>query len=148
MRLFSLAAFALAVCLGGVAVAADDKANEADLKAMVGKWKVQKAELGGNDITEMTKTLTLELMPGGKWKMAYGDELATGTVSLDASKKPRELDVKSETGPQKGMTMKGIYKLDGDTMTVCYDAGGTTRPKAFESKEATQLLIVYKREKK
>lgn len=144
MRIVSICVLALSL---GSAVAADDKANAADLKAMVGKWKVEKATLGGMDVTDMVKTLTLELQPGGKWKMEFGEGKADGTVALDASKTPKELDVKTENGAQKGMTMKGIYKLDSDTMTVCYNAGGGERPKGFDAKGDMVLLIVYKRMK-
>lgn len=142
MRLISVCVLALSL---GSAVVADDKANEADLKAMVGKWKVEKATLGGMDLTDMVKTLTLELQPGGKWKMMYGEEKADGTVTVDASKTPKELDVKTESGTEKGKTMKGIYKIDGDTMTVAYHVGGDERPKGFNAKSDTLLLIVYKR---
>lgn len=144
MRIVGVCVLALGL---GSSVVADDKANDADLKAMVGKWKVEKATLGGNDLTEMVKTLSLELLPGGKWKMVVGEEKADGTVTLDASKTPKELDVKTENGMQKGMTMKGIYKLDGDTMTVAYNVGGGERPKGFDAKGETTLLIVYKKAK-
>ena len=50
MRL--LPGLALLLASGGLA-AADDKARDAELKAMVGRWKIEKAELGGKDVTEM-----------------------------------------------------------------------------------------------
>ena len=46
--------------------------------------------------------------------------------------------------------MKVIYKLDGDTLTMCYDhEKSENRQTKFESKEGTTvLLITYKRDKK
>ncbi|MBY0514224.1 MAG: TIGR03067 domain-containing protein [Gemmataceae bacterium] len=144
MRPIGAAAFALAAAL---VCSADDKADAADLKAMVGKWKVEKATLGGKDETATVKDLTLDVLPGGKWKMTFGADVSEGTITVDASKSPKELDVKTQTGQQKGTTMKCVYKLDGDTMTVCAAVGGD-RPKAFDGKDATHLLIVYTRDKK
>ena len=148
MRLFNLAAFALAVGLGGTALAADDKANAADLKAMVGKWKIEKAVLSGKDITDVIKDAKFEITDGGKYTLEFGAEKDAGTFTVDASKKPRQLDVKPSAGPLKDKVMKGIYKIDGDSMTICYEHAGGDHPKAFESKEGTNdLLIVYKRMK-
>ena len=149
MRPFNLAAFALAVSLGGTALAADDKANAADLKAMVGKWKIEKTILSGKDITDVIKDAKFEIMEGGKYTLEFGPEKDAGTFTVDATKKLREMDVKPTGGPLKGKLVKAIYKLDGDTLTMCYDHDAGDRPKAFESKEGTNLLfLVYKREKK
>jgi uncharacterized protein (TIGR03067 family) len=140
MRLVS--AFAMAVLCLGIARADD----AADLKVMVGKWKVEKATLSGKDVTEHVKDMKFEIMAGGKYRAQVGEEVDESTFTVDAAKKPAELDVKPMGGPQKGKIVKGIYKLDGDTMTICYNYMAGDRPKAFESKENTNdLLIVYKR---
>jgi uncharacterized protein (TIGR03067 family) len=144
------AAAALALCLA-VPVFADDKKNEADLKAMVGNWKVEKAELGGKDLTEFLKVLKFEIQDGGKYIAEHGKEKDEGSFTVDASKNPKEMDIKSTGGPNKGKNIKAIYKQDGDTITICYELGSDkgARPEKFESKADTMLLLVtYKREKK
>jgi len=41
-----------------------------------------------------------------------------------------------------------IYELDGDTLRICCDSSGKSRPKEFKTKERTQLLLItFKREK-
>ena len=59
------------------------------------------------------------------------------------------MDIKGTGGPNKDKTIKAIYKIDGDTMTICYALDAGDRPTKFESKPDTkQFLAVYKREKK
>jgi uncharacterized protein (TIGR03067 family) len=140
----------LAFCLT-VPAFAEDKKNEADLKAMVGNWKVEKAELGGKDLTDQLKTLKFEVRDGGKYITQVGEVKDEGAFTVDAAKTPKEVDIKPGGGPNKGKTMKAIYKIDGDSFTVCYEFNIETgkRPEKFESKaDTTVLLITYKREKK
>jgi uncharacterized protein (TIGR03067 family) len=134
-----------------LAAAGDDTKVAADLKAMVGKWKVEKAEVGGKDITDFAKQMQFEIRDGGKYTTVIGDEKDVGTFTVDPSKSPKELDVKPTGGPNKGKTVKGIYKIDGDTLTVCYgfEADKAGRPTKFDSKAGDKtLLMTYKREKK
>ncbi|SRR6266545_6352284 len=134
----------------GTAATADDK-SDAELKALVGIWKVEKAELGGKDITEVLQVLKFEILAGGKYTAEHGDNKDEGTFTVDPSKKPKQMVVKGMSGPSKGKIIKAIYKLDGDTLTICYDfnADKSEYPQKFESKPDTKLLLTtYKREKK
>jgi uncharacterized protein (TIGR03067 family) len=148
IRVVALFAYCLFVGPSTFAGKPDDAA-EADLKAMVGKWKVEKAELGGKDATAVVKDVKLELAEGGKYKLDLLGQKDEGTFSVDPSRKPAEMDIKGTEGPNKGKTIKTIYKLEGDTLTVCYELGGNARPAKFETKPDTKLfLATYKREKK
>lgn len=143
---------AVVLALGfAVPVVAEDKKAEADLKAMVGNWTVQKAELGGKDITEHLKVLKFEVRAGGKYTAQVGEQKDDGAFTIDTGKTPKQMTVKPTAGPNKGQTVKAIYKIDADTFTICYDheADKGDYPKAFETKpDTTLLLVVYTREKK
>jgi uncharacterized protein (TIGR03067 family) len=130
-------------------VAADDKKNEAELKAAIGKWDIQKAELGGKDITDNLKAMKFEITGAGKYSLVLGEEKDEGTFTVDASKTPKEMDIQSTVGPNKDKIIKAIYTLEGDTMVVCYELGGANkRPTKFESKADSKLFLVnYKRKK-
>jgi uncharacterized protein (TIGR03067 family) len=65
------------------------------------------------------------------------------TFKLDAAKKPRAIDMADE------MALPGVYEVTGDTLKMCYDASGKTRPTKLASEEGTVMVfVVFKREKK
>jgi uncharacterized protein (TIGR03067 family) len=63
------------------------------------------------------------------------------TVKFDATKKPKEIDL----AVGKGKPFLAIYKLGGDTLTLCI-GDQKNRPTEFEAKEG-RVLIEYKRDK-
>ena len=74
------------------------------------------------------------------------------TYKLDTKKTPFTIDV--EAPGEKG-SMLGIFKIDGDTLTICIagdDAAGgknAERPTKFESPEGSRtILVTFKRAKK
>lgn len=143
------AALALALCFA-VHAAADDKKNEADLKALVGNWAVEKAEFGGKDITAEFKSLKFEIREGGKYTVELGTK-DEGGFTVKTEKSPKEMDITSTDGANKGKTILAVYKLDGNALTVCYnlDPEKPARPEQFESKTGTKtFLVTYKRAKK
>jgi len=70
-----------------------------------------------------------------------------GTYSIDATKSPKEMDIRPEIGPGAGKVVKAIYEFNGDKLRVCYALqDGTERPKEFKTApDSGQLLISYGR---
>lgn len=60
------------------------------------------------------------------------------------------IDLMIEDGPEeaKGKTSKGIYKLDGEKLTLCVSVPGKDRPKEFAQAEDEAYLFELKKEKK
>ena len=145
-----IALFACCVLLSSPAIGGKpDEATAKDLKAMVGKWKIEKAVLSGTDAIAFYKGLTVEITEEGKYMVALGELKDLGKLALDPSRKPAAMDITGTKGPNKDKTVKAIYKIEGDTLTICYATGGDARPAKFESKpDSKQFLVVYKREKK
>jgi uncharacterized protein (TIGR03067 family) len=79
---------------------------------------------------------------GDKFVMEAEDRKAEGTLKVDPSRSPKEIDL---VGNQ---AMKGIYKLDGSELTLCLSGGpNAARPTAFSAKPGSfAILIVLKRE--
>jgi uncharacterized protein (TIGR03067 family) len=139
---------ALAVC----AVGAQDDATKKDLKAMEGTWAVTVHEFGGEKVSEdQNKQFNGKLVvKDGKYTVFTGDmKIGAGTIKLDASKTPKHVDAVSDEGADKGKAMQGIYKIEGETMMVCFGQPGSDRPTEFKTKkDTTQMLLSYKRAKK
>jgi uncharacterized protein (TIGR03067 family) len=82
-----------------------------------------------------------------------GEAQMEGTIKLDPAKKPKQIDYKIEKSTSeawKGVTSRGIYELDGDTLKVCRTwPDNDTRPTEFAAgKDSKLILSEFKREKK
>ena len=119
-----------------------------DGDAIQGTWLPSTAELGGKMFPdEVRKTIKL-VVKDDKYTVTVGKSVDQGTVKLNPSAKPKEMDITGIDGPNKGKTILAIYERDGDTLRVCYDLSGKSRPTEFKTGEGTQLfLVTYKREK-
>lgn len=139
----------VAVGFVGLLTAADPrqpKKVDEEAKAMEGTWELVSAEVGGQKLPdEVVKTFTL-VLADGKYTVKSSSPDDKGTVRLDPTKKPKELDVTGVEGPNKGKTFPAIYELDGDSLKVCYDLAGKKRPTGFKSAPGTKhFLATYKR---
>jgi uncharacterized protein (TIGR03067 family) len=113
-----------------------------------GTWLPSTAELGGKMFPdEVRKTIKL-VVKDDKYTVTVGKAVDQGTVKLNLAAKPKEMDITGTDGPNKGKTILAIYERDGDTLRVCYDLSGKSRPTEFKTKEGTQrFLVTYKRKK-
>jgi uncharacterized protein (TIGR03067 family) len=70
-------------------------------------------------------------------------------IKLDASKKPKAIDIQPEDKGGDKKPVLGIYELKDDELKICFAKGGGERPTELVSKAGTeQSLVVLKREKK
>jgi uncharacterized protein (TIGR03067 family) len=135
--------FLLSVCYLVFTPWQNQKAEE-DWKMVEGAWIPVVAELGG-------KTLPEEFLKDTKLVLTDGNYTYIndhGTYKLIPSEKLKAMDITGKEGPNQGKTLLAIYELTGDTLRICYDLEGKTRPSEFVTKAGTQqLLVSYKRAK-
>jgi uncharacterized protein (TIGR03067 family) len=113
-----------------------------------GTWLPSEAELGGQKFPEDLRKAIRLVVKGDQYTAIVGMKPDRGTCKLNPAARPKELDITGTDGPNKGKTILAIYERDGDTLRVCYDLGGKSRPAEFKTKEGTRLfLVTYKREK-
>ena len=119
-----------------------------DSDTIQGTWLPEKAEIGGTMFPdEIRKTIKL-VVKDDKYTVTAGKAVDRGTVKLKPTAKPKELDIIGTDGPNKGKTILAIYDRDDDTLRVCYDLGGKSRPTQFKTRAGTQrFLVTYQREK-
>src|SRR5262245_12365975 len=106
--------FSLRLALVPVALAGEKK----DEDAIQGTWVAAEAELGGKKLST-AQPIKLVIKDG-----KYDVTIDHGTVKIDASAKPKSMDITGTDGPNKGKTFMAIYELDSDTMRICYDLSG------------------------
>lgn len=127
-----------------LALADDSKKDPAKIE---GTWLAKSAELGGKKLSKkFTENLKLTLKEGEYEVQAESPD--RGTVTYKDSADPKEMDIKGTEGPNKGKTFLAIYELSGDTLKICYDLSGKSRPAEFKTEPKTQLFFVtYDRKK-
>ena len=127
---------------------ADGSDPPKDGDTLQGTWLPAAAELAGNKFPdEVRKTIKL-VVKDDKYTVTVGKQVDQGTVKLNQAAKPKEIDITGTDGPNKGKAILAIYERDGDTLRVCYDLSGKSRPTEFKTGEGTQLfLVTYKRKK-
>jgi uncharacterized protein (TIGR03067 family) len=139
-----------AVCVLLALPAAEPKKDELakkELEKLQGTWKLVSIEKRGQKFDAEGKVPDSFNMVIAGDKMTFGKREITFTIDLTTD--PKLIDL---THVKEKVTIESIYKLDGDTFTMCYrpgDAPAKDRPTAFKTDEKTTYEIrVYKREKK
>lgn len=143
MRLFGLIAVTILI-----AADAQDDAAKKDLDKFQGNWQLISMERDGKKTPqEDAKKITLTIQ-GNKFVLRRDAVVISEvTMTLDTSKKPKEIDETITTGPNKGKVFSAIYEIDDEHHKICFAATGKERPTAFSSSSG-QILQVWKREKK
>jgi len=123
-------------------------APKKEAPTVVGEWDSEKAVQGGMERPLPDGGIKITFTTDGKFLFKKGaNDEQTGSYKADATKSPSEIDI---TPPNEDAPHIGIFKIDGDTLTICLaDKGSTDRPTKFESPDGTKImLITLKRVKK
>jgi uncharacterized protein (TIGR03067 family) len=87
----------------------------------------------------------------GGWEYYYGDPKGTtrgNSFVTDTRQSPPTIDIHLKPAGQGTPNWRGIYKVEGDTLTLCLVTGDRDRPKTFESSAQQPTTVwVFKRVK-
>jgi uncharacterized protein (TIGR03067 family) len=132
----------------GLAVLVATTGFAADKSPIDGKWTMETVTRDGKKDDAFTGASRVH--EGGKYTMkgAEGKTLPTseGTFTVDADKKA--FDMKPSGGRYKDKTLLGIYKIDGDMLTIAFAEPGKDRPTKFESKEGNGVVVAVMKKAK
>src|SRR4051794_188375 len=120
-----------------------------DREALQGTWTCAAMERNGVPVPPDRYKGGRLVVEGDRFTYSQdGRVKVQGVRTLDPGRSPKAFDDTHTSGPFKGKTYLGIYKLDGDTFTTCNGSAGQARPTGFATKPGSGLLrVVYKREK-
>jgi uncharacterized protein (TIGR03067 family) len=112
-----------------------------DLERIQGTWSVTSLEVEGQRMPKAMLANAAIVVKGKRFTSTGMGAVYEGTLKLDASVKPPQLDMKFDAGPEKGNTNFGIYKLTGDTWKLCLATRGTVRPARFASSPGSGIAL-------
>lgn len=130
----------------GMLIAADgpkqDKGKAA--REVQGTWEGVTAEQAGKKgrlgaVWEVKEEKIIETNAKGMGEWKY---------RISPAKTPKEIDLTPNVGPAAGKTLKGIYKIEKDTLTICYVSGTVEypekkeRPREFDTKKTDDVVIL------
>ena len=142
------AMLSLALTLGAPAL----KESPAKDQDIVGEWVVESTQVVGRPAPALRETMRYEFRADGKWLVYREGQRATANMERGYTTNPKAdpptIDFILDASDQERPMRPGIYKLEGNTLTLCIGRRGKPRPTSFDvSTESPGTVYVLKRAK-
>jgi len=139
---------ALGLLLGASLATGGGQGTKSDKELLQGSWKLVSAEVGG----KAAEGQELDQMRAQPF-VFKGDKLLAKfecDYKIDPTTKPPQIDIVPLDGPEreKGKTFRGIYRIEGDQLTLCMGFPDGERPGTFTLQAGDPAMVmVLKRDK-
>jgi uncharacterized protein (TIGR03067 family) len=113
-----------------------------DLDKLQGTWTVTSLESDGKKMPAKMVNGAQIVIQGRRFTSIGMGTSYEGTVQLrKLGKDLKGLDLLFTDGPPRGKRNRGIYRLQGDTWTICLSTDGGKRPSAFTTEPGSGLAL-------
>jgi uncharacterized protein (TIGR03067 family) len=120
------------------------------VQSVVGVWVAESYTYAGKPRPVGPRPIRYEFTADGKWHTFRGERKTTTerTYFTNPKAEPPHIDLNYDPAEQEAPIGRGIFKVEGDTLTLCFVRNNGTRPTTFESSaDPPTLLYVFKRVK-
>ena len=115
-----------------------------EMKGLEGEWRLMALTVGGHREDAARERMVTFGRGSFVYRYDSGGEIARGTYTADQSQTPAHPDETIMTGPQAGQVWMILYRVDGDTLRIASNPGGT-RPRDFID---SHVVETYRRVRK
>jgi uncharacterized protein (TIGR03067 family) len=115
---------------------------KAELERHQGVWVATSSIYDGQAAPEQLVRSIKRIVTGDHvvWKRD-GESFAGTKIELDPTREPKAIDVIPDGGPYRDRYVLGIYKLEGDKLTICMADPGQPRPKEFKAEKGSRCTL-------
>jgi uncharacterized protein (TIGR03067 family) len=110
------------------------------MSGLEGAWVPVAATVAGTTLEVSELRVRYLLLESGHYRIVDRSNRVVDTGDYRTGGETAQLDIIGRTGMGAGRTLRAIYELTGDALTVCYDLEGGERPGSMQA-EAGQLLL-------
>lgn len=117
--------------------------NDAEAKKLEGTWTATSWQRGDGIIGKDDVKTELVFDKDNNYSFPTGINRISGKGTFKTYAGKNHIDFTPADGRAKGKTLQGIYKVEKDTLTLCFRPAGAERPTEFKSNDRSTVLAIY-----
>jgi uncharacterized protein (TIGR03067 family) len=112
-----------------------------DIDLLQGSWSITSLSMEGQELPASMFANASILVRGSRFTSLGMGTQYEGTLEVDPSANPRQLNMNFDAGPETGNVNLCIYEIAGDIWKLCIATRGSVRPSAFISAPGSGIAL-------